>query len=163
VSDHRRLHGRSRHARPRNDNYVLEEQVGFLLRAASQRNTTLFKEAMVHGLTRVQFAAMAKLLAIGSCPQNELGRLILLDRATIKGVVTRLRRRRFLQVASDRADRRQHILSLTKLGRKVVERAIEVAPSITEKMLQPLNSQERTQILHLLRKICVNAQDGKEK
>jgi MarR family transcriptional regulator, lower aerobic nicotinate degradation pathway regulator len=134
--------------------FVLEKQVGFLLRAASQRNTILFKKKMVHGLTRVQFAAMAKLFEIGSCAQNELGRLILLDRATIRGVVSRLRTRGFIQILPHQSDRRQHVLSLTNLGHKVVERAIAIAPSITEKMLAPLNAAERRQIVKLLRKLC---------
>ena len=157
TSDNPQLYAGSRHARPLRDNsFALEEQVGFLLRAVSQRNTILFKQEMVHGLTRVQFATMAKLLEIESCSQNELGRLVLLDRATIKGVITRLRRRRFIQIIPHQTDRRQHVLALTSLGRKVVERAIKVAPSITEKMLQPLNGPERRQIVHLLRKLCDN-------
>jgi DNA-binding MarR family transcriptional regulator len=132
----------------------LEEQVGFLLRAASQRNTVLFKKEMVYGLTRVQFAALAKLFEIGSCSQNELGRLILLDRATIKGVVSRLRTRNFIQILPYQVDRRQHVLSLTKQGHKAVERAIAVAPTITQRMLEPLNVTERCQIVKLLRKLC---------
>jgi MarR family transcriptional regulator, lower aerobic nicotinate degradation pathway regulator len=154
----RQLHVGPEQSRPLNQrnfgSFVLEEQVGFLLRAASQRNTVLFAKTMVHGLTRVQFATMAKLLEIGSCSQNELGRLILLDRATIKGVVSRLRTRGLIQVLPHGTDRRQHVLGLTKLGHKVVERALAVAPSITEKMLEPLNATERRQIVKLLRKIC---------
>jgi MarR family transcriptional regulator, lower aerobic nicotinate degradation pathway regulator len=149
-----KLPNEPRPARAPGMHYALEEQVGFLLRAASQRNTVLFKQDMVHGLTRVQFAAMAKLLDLGSCSQNELGRQILLDRATIKGVITRLRRRRFIQVLPHPGDRRQHVLALTALGRKVVERALEVAPGITAKMLQPLDAPERRQIVRLLRKLC---------
>jgi DNA-binding MarR family transcriptional regulator len=160
----RRKHGGRGQSRLHGDNrltsFVLEKQVGFLLRAASQRNTVLFKREMVHGLTRVQFAAMAKLFEIGSCAQNELGRLILLDRATIKGVVSRLRRRGFLKIAPHECDRRQHVLSLTKLGHTVVESAISIAPSITEKMLEPLNTIERKQIIELLHKICNESENS---
>jgi len=133
--------------------FVLEEQVGFLLRAASQRNTVLFAQMMVAGLTRVQFATMAKLYEIGHCSQNELGRLILLDRATIKGVVNRLRKRGFVRVRPDVDDRRQHVLGLTESGQKVVRRAIVVAPKITEQMLEHLNPAERKQIVALLHKL----------
>ena len=109
---------------------------------------------MAAGLTRVQFATMAKLLEIGFCSQNELGRLILLDRATIKGVVSRLRKRGFIQVHADANDRRQHVLGLTKLGRTNTP----CAPSlsllrITDQMLEHLNAAERKQIVKLLRKI----------
>jgi DNA-binding MarR family transcriptional regulator len=133
--------------------FVLEDQVGFLLRAVSQRNTVLFAKDMVAGITRVQFATMAKLLELGVCSQNELGRLILLDRATIKGVVSRLRKRGFVQMRPDANDRRQHVLGLTKLGQKTTLRAVAVAPRITDKMLERLNAAERKQIVKLLRKI----------
>ena len=133
--------------------FIVEDQVGFLLRAVSQRNTVLFAAEMVAGLTRVQFTTMAKLLEIGSCSQNELGRLILMDRATIKGVVNRLRKRGFVRVQADPNDRRQHVLSLSRLGQKVTRRAVAVAPAITEKMLEQLNASERKQIVALLRKI----------
>src|SRR5215813_5220824 len=79
--------------------YVLDEQVGFLLRIATQRHTSLFMSRMVEGLTQTQFAALAKLLEVGPCSQNHLGRLIYLDAATIKGVVDRLRARGLVATA----------------------------------------------------------------
>jgi MarR family transcriptional regulator, lower aerobic nicotinate degradation pathway regulator len=140
--------------------FVLEDQVGYLLRAASQRNTVLFAELMGARLTRVQFATLAKLRELGSCSQNELGRLILLDRATIKGVVSRLRKRGFIRMQFDLEDRRQHVLSLTKLGQEATDRAIAIAPTITEKMLEQLNGAERKQIVRLLRKILKMSRAG---
>lgn len=41
--------------------YVLDEQVGFLMRIAMQRHTSIFTSRMVEGLTQTQFAALAKL------------------------------------------------------------------------------------------------------
>ncbi len=70
--------------------YVLDEQIGFLLRVAMQRHTSIFTSRMIEGLTQTQFAALAKLYEVGPCSQNHLGRLIFLDAATIKGVVDRL-------------------------------------------------------------------------
>jgi DNA-binding MarR family transcriptional regulator len=148
-----RKNRRVRNMKKDNRTFVLEDQVGFLLRAVSQRNTVLFAELMVAGLTRVQFAALAKLFELGSCSQNELGRLILMDRATIKGVVNRLRRRGYIQVAPDKFDRRQHVLTLTTLGQRITRRAIAIAPEITKSMLEGLNAAERRQIVALLRKI----------
>src|SRR6266850_4662337 len=70
--------------------YVLDEQVGFLLRVAMQRHTAIFMSRMIADLTQTQFAALAKLFTAGPCSQNQLGRLIYLDAATTKGVVDRL-------------------------------------------------------------------------
>ena len=72
--------------------YVLDEQVGFLLRVAMQRHTSIFTSRMIEALTQTQFAALSKLHEVGPCSQNHLGRLIYLDAATIKGVVDRLGR-----------------------------------------------------------------------
>ena len=76
--------------------YVLDEQIGFLLRVAMQRHTSIFMSKMIEGLTQTQFAALSKLYEVGPCSQNHLGRLIYLDAATIKGVVDRLGVRGFV-------------------------------------------------------------------
>jgi MarR family transcriptional regulator, lower aerobic nicotinate degradation pathway regulator len=133
--------------------FILEDQVGFLVRAVSQRNTELFAQHMIAGLTRVQFSTMVKLQDVGISSQNELGRLLLMDRATIRDVVSRLRKRGFIRVQPDTEDRRQHVLGLTELGETITRRAMKVAPAITENMLKPLNESERKQIVKLLRKI----------
>src|ERR1043166_2935274 len=99
--------------------YVLDEQVGFLLRVATQRHTAIFMSRMVEGLTQTQFAALAKLHEVGPCSQNHLGRLIFLDAATIKGVVDRLQARGFVTAAHDRQDRRRRAVTLTEEGRRV--------------------------------------------
>ena len=62
---------------PARKRYVLNEQVGFLLRVAMQRHTTIFTSRMIEELTQTQFAALAKLLEAGPCSQNHLGRLII--------------------------------------------------------------------------------------
>src|ERR1019366_9147390 len=68
--------------------YVLDDQVGFLLRVALQRHTSIFMARMIEGLTQTQFAALAKLYEVGPCSQNHLGRLIYLDAATIRAWLT---------------------------------------------------------------------------
>jgi hypothetical protein len=73
--------------------YVLDDQIGFQLRIAMQRHTSIFMSQMTGDLTQTQFAALAKLLEVGPCSQNHLGRLIYLDASTIKGVVDRLQLR----------------------------------------------------------------------
>src|SRR5204862_4434427 len=87
--------------------YVMEDQVGFLMRVAMQRHTAIFMSLMVHDLTQTQFAALAKLVEVGSCSQNHLGRLIYLDATTIKGVVERLRTRGLVRIEINPKDRRR--------------------------------------------------------
>ena len=135
------------------DAYRLDEQVGFLMRVASQRHTALFAARMIEGLTPPQFATLAKLREVGPCSQNRLGRLVYLDAATIKGVVDRLRARGFVLTADDPLDRRRRAVGLSDRGREVADAAVVIAREITEATLEPLNAEEREQIVKLLRKL----------
>jgi MarR family transcriptional regulator, lower aerobic nicotinate degradation pathway regulator len=133
--------------------YVMEDQVGFLMRVAMQRHTSIFTSRMVGGLTQTQFAALAKLAEVGTCSQNHLGRLIYLDAATIKGVVDRLRIRKLVTLDGDPTDRRRSMISLTRAGRRVAEKAVAVAHRITAETLVPLKRTEQRQVVRLLKKM----------
>jgi MarR family transcriptional regulator, lower aerobic nicotinate degradation pathway regulator len=140
-------------ALPARKRYVLNEQIGFLLRVAMQRHTTIFTSRMIEELTQTQFAALAKLLEAGPCSQNHLGRLIYLDAATIKGVVDRLRARGLVATAGDANDRRRRAVTLTPGGRRVTEAAVLVAAQITAQTLAPLSLQEQRAVTRLLKKL----------
>src|SRR5690348_4240051 len=122
--------------------YVLDDQVGFLMRVAMQRHTSIFTSRMIDGLTQTQFAALAKLYEVGPCSQNHLGRLIYLDAATIKGVVDRLGARGLVTALNDPKDRRRRAVALTGRGREVTEAACEVAGEIATATLAPLTVEE---------------------
>jgi DNA-binding MarR family transcriptional regulator len=133
--------------------YTLDEQIGFLLRICMQRHTTIFMSRMIGDLTQTQFAALARLLEVGPCSQNHLGRLIYLDTATIKGVIDRLRARKLVVIRNDPDDRRRRTISLTEAGRRLIVSAIKEATQITEETLEPLTVAEAAQITRLLQKL----------
>ena len=133
--------------------YVLDDQIGFLLRVAMQRHTSIFMSQMVGELTQPQFAALAKLLEVGPCSQNHLGRLIYLDASTIKGIVDRLQLRGLVATCDDPSDRRRRAVTLTDKGRRTTEAATSVAAKITRKTLAPLTAEEQKAALKLLRKL----------
>src|ERR1700704_159614 len=133
--------------------YVLDRQVGFLLRVAMQRHTSIFMSRMIEGLTQTQFAALSKLADVGPCSQNHLGRLIYLDAATIKGVVDRLQVRRLISVCPDPHDRRRRAIALTPAGRAIAGDAAQVALQITRQTLAPLTAAEQKSALRLLKKL----------
>jgi DNA-binding MarR family transcriptional regulator len=137
----------------RESGYVLDEQVGFLLRVAMQRHTAIFTGRMTEALTQTQFAALAKLHEVGPCSQNYLGRLICLDAATIKGVVDRLGARGFVTALSDPNDRRRRAVALTERGREVTEQATKIAAEITAATLTPLTAEEQRTVTRLLKKL----------
>jgi len=137
------------------DGYVVEEQVGFLLRRASQRHTALFQAAMeAADLTPTQFTALIKVVEHGRLTQNLLGRLAAMDPATIQGVVGRLLARELIERTRDPMDRRTVVLGPTEAGLALAARAVTVAQRITEATLAPLDAAERRRFLSLLRKMA---------
>ena len=133
--------------------YRLDEQVGFVLRQAAQRHTTIFAALMIDELTPTQFAALAKLTEVGPCSQNKLGRFTAMDGATIKGVIDRLTKRGLTETSPDPDDGRLLMVALTDAGRSVAERAIPAGARITEETLAPLTLDEQGQLLGLLGKL----------
>lgn len=134
--------------------YVLDQQVGFLMRVAMQRHTAIFTSRMIEALTQTQFAALAKLNEVGPCSQNHLGRLIFLDAATIKGVVDRLSGRGLVTALADPKDRRRRAVALTERGREATEAATKVAAEITAATLTPLTAEEQRTMVRLLKKLA---------
>ncbi|MGI9381406.1 MAG: MarR family winged helix-turn-helix transcriptional regulator [Methyloligellaceae bacterium] len=135
------------------DAYRLEEQIGFLLRKANQSHTQLFGQLMPGDLTPTQFAVIAKLYELEIVSQNRLGRLTSMDVATVKGVIDRLRERGIASTRKDSEDKRRLLVELTKAGRSLAEETIPYGIKITEANLNPLTSEEQSQLTELLKKI----------
>ncbi len=141
-------------SRPLLDGYLVEEQVGFLLRRAHQRHAALFQETMADAdLTPTQFTALIKVVELGRVTQNQLGRLVGTDPATIQGVAQRLIARGLVGRTSDPMDRRSAVLAPTEAGMALAGRAVVLAQRITAATLEPLDAAERGRFLALLRKL----------
>jgi DNA-binding MarR family transcriptional regulator len=147
VPEKQRQKGKT--ARP----YLLDSQVGFVLRQVIQRHATIFLSRMGEDLTMTQWAALSKLHENGPCSQNLLGRYTAMDAATIKGVVERLVKRGLLETSPDPEDGRRLLVALTSEGTALTERSIPLAHDITKETLSPLAKTERTQLLGLLERL----------
>ena len=133
--------------------YVLDDQIGFLLRRAQQRHLAIFAAAMPEGLTARQFAALAKLGETGPCTQNALGRATAMDNATISGVLGRLADRGFVARDAQEADRRVLSVRLTEAGAALLARCLPVAQTITAETLAPLTAAQAATLIALLRRL----------
>jgi DNA-binding MarR family transcriptional regulator len=137
------------------DGYVVEHQVGFLMRRANQRHTAIFQDGMAAiELTPTQFTALVKVVELGQVTQNHLGRLAAMDPATIQGVVRRLVDRDLVSRTADPLDRRAIVLAPTQAGTALTAQAVVAARRITDATLDPLTPEERRQLLSLLHKLC---------
>ncbi len=134
------------------DAYHLQEQVGFILRKAHQRHVSIFA-SHIADLTPPQFAALAKLHDVGETSQNQLGALVAMDAATVKGVIDRLKARGLVELSKHDADKRRLMVSLTAEGRSTIERLIPLAQQATLETLAPLTEKEAATFLKLLSKV----------
>jgi DNA-binding MarR family transcriptional regulator len=142
-----------RSVKPAKPAYVLDEQIGFILRQVSQRHAAIFARDIGIDLTPTQWAALAKLQETGPCSQNLLGRLTAMDVATIKGVIDRLTARGLTETSPDPEDGRRLLVSLTRAGQQLAEKAAPNALAISRETLAPLDARERDALMELLNKL----------
>ena len=133
--------------------YRLDDQIGYLLRLAYQRHTLIFQDHALNNLTPTQFSALIRLSECGPCSQNQLGRLIAVDVATIKGVVDRLYDKKLVTLEKDTNDRRRNLISLSPTGLNMLAGLRAMGQSVTEATLEALQPGERAVFLRLLRKL----------
>jgi DNA-binding MarR family transcriptional regulator len=143
-------------ADPPHSDYVVEEQIGHLLRRAHQRATAIFLAELGEkfSVTPTQYAALVKLHDLGEISQNRLGRLTAMDPATIQGVIKRLEERRLIERSGDPADRRRTTLRLSPAGEALVVAMIPSGVKVSEVTLAPLDAAERERLLALLRRLA---------
>ena len=142
-----------RSVKPTRPAYILEEQIGFILRQVWQRHAAIFAREIGINLTPTQWATLSKLMETGPCSQNQLGRLTAMDVATIKGVIDRLTARGLTETSADPADGRRLLVSLTRAGQQTADKAAPHALAITRETLAPLDAKERETLLLLLSKL----------
>ncbi|WP_169568482.1 MarR family winged helix-turn-helix transcriptional regulator [Sneathiella limimaris] len=136
------------------ESYRVEEQIGFLLRKAHQKASSIFQSQFSdYQITPTQYSAMCKLKDEGELSQNHLGRLTAMDPATIQGVTRRLIERGLVETRADEIDKRRMQLRLTQAGSDLIDTLIEKGRIVTKKTMSPLSEEERETFLSLLKKL----------
>src|SRR4051794_22882711 len=130
---------------------------GYLVRRTQQISTALFaEECGDYDLTAVQYAA---LVAIGLHPQIEaarISRLISLDRSTLGDVLERIEAKGLVVRTASPSDRRVKLLSLSTRGKKLIVDVEAAVARVQERLLEPLNAEERKMFVSLLSKLTDN-------
>lgn len=137
--------------------YDFTAQVGHLLRRAYQRHTTVFQQHIPDSqLTAAQFVVLCALRDHGGSSIAEIVRTTVIDQATIRGVIERLRTRELVAVEHDKEDRRKVVVQLTAEGADMVKAMVPFGHMISERTFGELNPAERVALLFLLQKMCRN-------
>src|SRR5215510_9350897 len=112
----------------------IEECISFLLgKAYQQVNQAAKRRLAAFGVTPVQYALLKVLWERDGQTGSELGDRLLLDSATITGVLDRLERAGLLERRADAADRRVHRIFVTARGR-------DLQPAL-DRVMDTLNSE----------------------
>lgn len=132
--------------------YILDDQIGFVLRRVTQRHLAIFAAAIPE-VTTTQFAVLARLRESGPQSQNHLGRATAMDAATIKGVVDRLARLGFVATAADPDDRRRLTVTLSDAGEALFAARSATALKVSADTLAPLSPEEQATLKALLARL----------
>lgn len=136
------------------NDYQLDRQIGFQLRRAHQHASSVFQSIMSeHKLTPGQFAVLARVKEAGELTQNQLGRSVDMDTATVYGVVVRLEKRGLLERFADEKHRSRLRVRLSAEGQALVQTCFVPAQQVSELTLQSLSAEEGRQLLELLSKL----------
>jgi DNA-binding MarR family transcriptional regulator len=134
--------------------YRIEDQIGYLLRRAHQRASAIFQTSIGDpNVTPTQYSSMVKLHEYTELSQNLLGRLVGMDKATMQGVVRRLKDRGLVDSRPDPGDARRTLLSLTIDGQRIVAKLVLNGPAVSRETLKPLTPPEQRQLIELLSKL----------
>jgi len=142
--------------------YVFSEQIGHLLRRVYQRHAAVFQQHIPDSqLTAAQFVVLCSLHDHGASSLADVVKATVIDQATIRGVVERLKQRNLISVDHDRMDRRKVVIELTEEGRTLVRETQPFAHKITKATYGKLNPAERLALDFLLRKM-LEGDDARE-
>ena len=145
---------------------AFSDMTGHLIRRLHQHAAHVFqvrtKEAGLD-LTPVQFAAMDAIATTPGIDQASIAAQIAYDRATIGGVIDRLEQKGWIKRTISNRDRRAREVTLTPIGRDILDRAIPVVSALQADILPGLSEDETSHLRDLLErttKIIDSDKDG---
>ena len=129
----------------------LYRRPGFLLRRAHQISAAIFLEETAGlGLTTTQYGTMVVLRARGSLDQVGIATLVGIDRSTTALVVSKLEESGYIERCDDKIDKRRKIITLSRAGHAILDRATQPAQRARERALEAFSTKDAVKFLSLL-------------
>jgi len=113
------------------------------------------------GITVSDFTILEALLHKGPLPINTIGEKILLTSGSMTAAANRLEGKGLIKRIQDPSDGRCFYLHLTKTGRQLIREAFDRHARNLEKIVNALNEKERKELVRLLKKVGMHAQNIK--
>lgn len=139
----------------------IRDRPTFLISRAYARSHRILNEAFAQsgtGLRSYHYRLLAALDESGPSSQADLARGTSVDRSDVVSVLGDLEQAGLIQRTVDQANRRRNIVTLTRAGRKQLKALDRVVNEAQERVIEPLSTSERAQLLTLLRRLGDPAQ-----
>ncbi len=131
-----------------------EDCIVFLLAKAYQKAYGNLKRKLTpYGLTPIQYLIIETLQKEERLSAGEIGKRLVLDNATLSGVLERLAERGWITKTADAKDKRLLRVSLTKKARALKDELTQERRKANDEILQSLSFEEKLQFKRLLRDI----------
>lgn len=132
----------------------LSECTVFLLAKAYQQSHGKFKKLLKpYRLTNIRYIVLEVLQHKPGATAAELGKLLILDKATLSGVIDRLEESAWVTRQTDSDDSRVQRLYLTDKAKDVIEEVVNQREEFDEGLLADFSLEERLLLKRLLKEL----------
>ena len=136
----------------------LENQLCFPLYSAANKIVRSYTPLLNKlDLTYTQYIVMMVLWEKEKVNEKELGEMVYLKSNTLAPLLKKLKNKGYINISKDKEDGRNIIISLTKEGLELKEKAVEVPPSIAAKL--NLSKEDAINLYQILNKYLTSEED----
>ncbi|MFE7712655.1 MarR family winged helix-turn-helix transcriptional regulator [Streptomyces sp. NPDC057486] len=133
----------------------LHTDTGYLLYRLGLRSGSLFNAGLEqHGLRLRHYAVLRYLATVEGARQRELADRLGYDPSAIVSLLDDLQRLELAERKPDPSDRRNRIVVLTAAGRELLRDSEQDGAQVTDALLAPLSTEERSTLHALLLRIA---------
>ncbi|HZH74873.1 MAG TPA: MarR family transcriptional regulator [Archangium sp.] len=132
-----------------------------LTRAMETVGSQLQKNLVEHELTLPQLSVLEALLHLGAMNQSELGRKLLRSNPNMTALLDTLERNGWIQRERSPEDRRVVVVSLTREGQRVIEKAFPAHAARIAELMGALSAEEQQQLGQLCKKLGLSLSGGR--
>lgn len=137
--------------------YDFEESIGYWMVLASQAfQKVLGDELAPHGLTFRQCQVLGWLVLKGPLPQVELANHMMIEPATLVGVLDRMERENWIARTVSETDRRSKKIQVNPEARAIWKQAIRCARRVRARAVEGLTERQVSELKKTLRVVLGN-------
>ena len=129
-----------------------QDVILFILSKANQRVYATFKSQLQpYGMTPMQALVLNALYEEEGLSAGELGKRLVLDSATLSGVLDRMAEAGWIIKNSDKTDRRVLNIQLTEKSNQFRDEFLQKTENVNQKVLSSFNTEERLLLIRMLK------------